>query len=290
MTTSGRLTFRVVDAFTDRPFSGNPAGVVLPPDVGGEGPGPAALSDANLQAVAAELNLSETAFPYPAESDGTRRLRWFTPTTEVTLCGHATLAAAQALLEAGSTAPLRFTSLSGPLEVRLEQGNRLCLDFPADPPREGAPPPGLLPALGLSAGDRVRYAVGARCALVELPDGQVSRLAALAPDMQALAAVPLPPGVMGVSVTVHPGPGDAEGPDFLSRFFGPWVGVNEDPVTGMAHCLLGPWWAARLDRGALMARQGGGRGGTLEVRVTGDRVHLVGGAVTVAEGSLRLPT
>jgi PhzF family phenazine biosynthesis protein len=301
-----RLPYRVVDAFTSEPFSGNPAAVVLPADVVEGGLSAETLPDPVLQAIAAEMNLSETAFPYPAGEGGVRRLRWFTPATEVTLCGHATLAAAHALLEAGAHAPLRFASLSGPLEVHRHGDGRLRLDFPADPPVEGPPPPGLLAALGIPSGHGVRFATGTRCALLEVTSGGREFLEALTPDMQALGGVQLPSGVMGVSVTTRLStardgageaahaspPGSAAGPDFASRFFGPWVGVDEDPVTGMAHCLLGPWWSRRLqghDRADLEAVQGGHRRGRLRVEVRGDRVHLVGDAVTVAEGTLHLP-
>ncbi|TVR65329.1 MAG: PhzF family phenazine biosynthesis protein [Gemmatimonadales bacterium] len=276
------VEYRVVDAFTRRPFAGNPAAVVLP------GAEAVALTDGERQAVAAEMNLSETAFPGEAGADGVRELRWFTPTTEVSLCGHATLAAAHALLEEGAEAPLRFTSLSGPLVVDRE-GSRLRLDFPADPFQETTPPVGLLDALGIDAA--ARFVTGTRCALVLLDDPR--RVAELRPRMAELGQVSLAPGVMGVSVTA-PGswpdlPADAEPTDFVSRFFGPWVGVDEDPVTGMAHTLLGPWWAHRLGRDELRASQGGTRRGELTVRTRGDRVDLLGQAVTVARGRLRLP-
>lgn len=273
------VDYRVVDAFTERPFAGNPAAVVLPG---------IALSDGERQAIAAEMNLSETAFPGIPGADGVRELRWFTPTTEVSLCGHATLAAAHALLEEGADEPLRFRSISGPLQVDRE-GDALRLDFPEDPYREAAPPMGLFAALGI-AGEAL-FVTGTRCALVLLDDpGRVQRLR---PNMADLRQVSLEPGVMGVSVTAPgswPDPPDgAEPTDFVSRFFGPWVGVDEDPVTGMAHTLLGPWWSGRLGRSELRASQGGARQGRLTVRTRGDRVDLVGRAVTVARGRLRLP-
>jgi PhzF family phenazine biosynthesis protein len=275
------VEFRVVDAFTDRPFEGNPAAVVLNAD---------GFSDDLLQAVAAEMNLSETAFPHAPGLDGVRVLRWFTPTTEVSLCGHATLAAAHALLEAGASAPLRFLSRSGPLNVERDDDGRLRLDFPEDLPVEGPPPGGLLDALGVPADTRVRFAAGARCSLLELVQEDTAFLASLDPDMRALGRVKLPDGVMGVSVTTRLGLPD--GVDFASRFFGPWVGVDEDPVTGMAHCLLGPWWAEQLGREqpgvGLEALQGGARQGRLRVEMRETRVHLVGHAVTVAEGILRI--
>lgn len=272
------LEFRVVDAFTRRPFSGNPAAVVLP---GGEG----GLERELLQAIAAEMNLSETAFPSTPDTDGARELRWFTPATEVSLCGHATLATAHVLFEEGAPAPLRFRSASGQLTVDREEDEtsspRLRLDFPADPPLEGPPPPGLMEALGCFA--ETPFAAGARCGVVELPD--VESVRSLRPDIDALRRVPLPMGMLGVSVTAATS--DNEGPDFVSRFFGPWVGVDEDPVTGMAHCVLGPYWAARLGD-TLKARQLSKRTGSLEVRMRGDRVHLVGEAVTMARGRIRI--
>jgi PhzF family phenazine biosynthesis protein len=315
-----RLRYRIVDAFTDTAFSGNPAAVVLP---GSPESGVHQLDDGMLQRIAREMNLSETAFPHLADASGVRRLRWFTPTTEVSLCGHATLAAAHALLEAtqptsvdsdaNGASPLRFSSRSGPLEVGREPDGRLRLNFPLDAPEEGPIPDGIAAALGLSPDEPIRWAHGARCALVEVTSE--ARLRSLAPDARALGAIPLPKGVMGISVTAR-----GEEADFVSRFFGPWVGVDEDPVTGMAHCLLAPWWAAALGRTTLRAAQWAGvgpgaRGGELEVRIVDasesdaaaretsqpagspeatshhgitPRVHLVGRAVTVAEGELRL--
>lgn len=303
----GPLPYRVVDAFTDRPFSGNPAAVVLPGAARGDratdaeraARGQAAHPDGAthgdraahgdpppddfLQAIAAEMNLSETAFPSEPDASGVRRLRWFTPTTEVSLCGHATLAAAHALLEEGAEAPIRFESLSGPLTVDREEDGRLGLDFPADTPRELDAPDGLLDALGLpTAGPAAPpFLTGRRCAVVPLADA--GELADLEPDMRALREVRLPGGVMGVSATA---PAEEAGLDFVSRFFGPWVGVPEDPVTGMAHCALGPYWARRLGRAQLEARQGSRRGGRLAVHVERDRVKLLGRAVTVARGEL----
>jgi PhzF family phenazine biosynthesis protein len=269
------LAYRLVDAFTPVAFGGNPAAVILP------GPGSDSLSDDHRQAIAAEMNLSETAFPGLPDPSGHRGLRWFTPTTEVSLCGHATLAAAQALLEQGEEPPFRFKSLSGILEVDRE-GDELRLDFPGDPPRRTPAPPGLLDALGLPA--ETPFLTGARSSLVPVADP--ATVQALRPQMAALAAVELPPGVMGVSVTACTGPRG-----FTSRFFGPWVGVDEDPVTGMAHTVLGPYWAHHLevaDGEVLDATQGGVRRGELRVRVQGERVHLLGHAVTVAEGRILL--
>ncbi len=273
------VAYRVVDAFTDAPFSGNPAAVVLP------GPwSDRVLADtALLQAVAAEMNLSETAFPHPPDDAGVRRLRWFTPTTEVTLCGHATLAAAHVLLEEGAAPAIRFTSLSGVLSVNREEDGRLRLDFPADPPEPAEMPAGLAEALGIPLD--TQFLVGDRCAVLPLSGEEAVR--GLDPDQAALGRVRLPRGVMGVSVTAR---ALDQGVHFVSRFFGPWVGVPEDPVTGMAHTVLGPYWARRLERFELEARQLSRRGGGLRVRLVDDRVHLIGRAVTVARGDLLLPS
>ncbi len=270
---SPALAYRIVDAFTPVAFGGNPAAVILP-GLASDG-----LSDEERQTIAAEMNLSETAFPGLPDSSGQRGLRWFTPTTEVSLCGHATLASAQALLEQGEEPPFRFNSLSGVLEVDRE-GDELRMDFPSDPPQAVPAPPGLLEALGLPA--ETSFLAGSRSSVVPVADP--ATVQGLCPEMAALAAVKLPPGVMGVSVTAPTGPRA-----FTSRFFGPWVGVDEDPVTGMAHTVLGPYWAQRLevaDGEVLHATQGGVRKGELRVRVQGERVHLLGHAIIVAEGRI----
>jgi PhzF family phenazine biosynthesis protein len=279
-----RLRYCIVDAFASRPFEGNPAAVFLPDLEGDEGHAAFPPEDPELlQAIATEMNLSETAFPYPQrDGEANRRLRWFTPSTEVTLCGHATLAAAHVLLEDGAEAPLHFHSLSGALTVEREADGRLRLDFPADTPHQVPVPEGLAEALGIDAISI--YREGQRSALVEVASEE--ELRALNPDFRALGAVPLPTGVMGVSVTAR---SLVPGVDFSSRFFGPWVGVPEDPVTGMAHTLLGVYWSRSMGRNTLEAWQCSTRGGRLTVRVADDRVHLVGSAVTVAAGTLFVP-
>ena len=276
MSEARTLSFYLVDAFARRPFAGNPAAVVLPDP---ERPS-ASLPDALLQAIAQEMNLSETAFPDVPGEDGSRPLRWFTPTTEVSLCGHATLAAAHALLEEGvAEPPLRFDSRSGFLAVQRNDDGTLGLDFPADPPSPAPAPPGLLQVLG--APPEAEFLQGQRCGLVRLKEEGVLR--ALAPDPRALGRIPLPEGMLGVSVTA---PGQDDEVDFVSRFFGPWVGVDEDPVTGMAHTVLAPYWARELGRDEMEARQRSARGGELRVRVTGERVMISGAAVTVGKGEL----
>lgn len=256
-----------VDAFTDVPFRGNPAAVCLLDGT---------REDAWLAAVAAEMNLSETAF-VARRDDGAFDLRWFTPAVEVDLCGHATLAAAHALWETGDADPasdIAFHTRSGVLLARRE-GDGILLDFPAEPAELVAVPAGLLGSLGVEAEavvgrNRFDY-------LVELESAADVR--ALHPDMERLAQVP----TRGVMVTAL---SDDDACDFVSRWFGPQVGVDEDPVTGSAHCCLGPWWAARLGRDELRGYQASPRGGHVGVRVLGARVELVGRAVTVLRGEL----
>jgi PhzF family phenazine biosynthesis protein len=259
-----------VDAFTGQAFSGNPAAVCLL-----EGP----LSAEQMQKIAAEMNLSETAFVEPPDAKGVRHLRWFTPAVEVPLCGHATLATSHTLLrEAGQEAPLRFQTLSGILTVEEEPDGWLLMDFPADPPLAADPPPGLLGALGCPPGTTAARSV--KLWIVRL--SSEAEVLALKPDMTALAEVDLGDTPLGISVTAH-GTGEV---DFVSRFFGPWVGVNEDPVTGMAHTVLGPYWMHELGSEELTARQVSARGGDLRVRRVGDRIHVSGQAVTVVRGRL----
>lgn len=272
--TDRKIPYYTVDAFTDTPFKGNPAAVCL--DIDG-------LSDRAMARIAGEMNLSETAFVYEPGDGGARRLRWFTPAVEVPLCGHATLASAHVLLrELGAAGPARFESLSGPLTVR-DEGGLLRMDFPANPPVEGAMPAGLAHGLGLGEADAV-FAASGKVALVAV--ASEDDVLAVRPDFGALGGVTLPGGVMGVAVTA---PGDDPAVDFVSRFFAPWVGVDEDPVTGVAHTTLTPWWAAVLGRSEMEARQRSARGGALTVRARGDRVELLGSAVTVAAGRMVRP-
>lgn len=262
-------TLHVVDAFTDVPFRGNPAAVCHvdgPPD------------DAWMQLVAREMNLSETAFTWPIR-DGFQ-LRWFTPGAEVKLCGHATLATAftlwaRGVVETGSE--IRFNTLSGWLTCR-QQGDWGVMDFPAKPVTPAMEPAelpaGLLEALGCAP-----LAVGHNGMdyLVEVATADVVR--GLTPNFTALAAIP----VRGVIVTSLSADRSA---DFVSRFFAPAVGVNEDPVTGSAHCALGPYWSAKLGKTEMVGRQLSARGGVVRVKVRGDRVDLAGQAVLVSEVTL----
>jgi len=224
--------------------------------------------------VAAEMNLSETAFLYP-HADGWS-LRWFTPAVEVDLCGHATLASAHVLwewehLHHGETA--RFQTRSGLLTARRE-GGWIVMDFPSMPPREVAAPEGLARALGV---EPVHVGMSRFDLLVEV--GTADEVRALRPALALLRQVE----ARGVIVTAR---GDGGGHDFVSRFFAPRVGVDEDPVTGSAHCVLAPYWAGRLGRDALVGYQASRRGGVVRVRTAGDLVQLGGQAVTVLRGEL----
>jgi PhzF family phenazine biosynthesis protein len=256
----------VIDAFTDRAFSGNPAGVVL------------LEHDADagwMQRVAGEMHHSETAFVQP-RTDGSFALRWFTPTVEVDLCGHATLATAHALASDGAPGTFCFDTRSGVLNATVADDGTIGMNFPAKPVRPVAEPAGLADALGTAP--RGVYGNGMDL-LVELADA--AAISALSPDLSALAALEC----RGVCVTAAAGAGADR--DFVSRFFAPAVGVDEDPVTGSAHCALGPFWAARLGRRDLSGVQCSPRGGRVGVRVEGDRVTLTGRAVTVLDGELR---
>jgi PhzF family phenazine biosynthesis protein len=264
------LNYFHVDAFTSRPFGGNPAAVV---------PLARWLPDAVMQQIANELQLSETAFFVP-DGDGFH-LRWFTPAVEIDLCGHATLASAHVLfteLSPGRT-NVRFASKSGPLEVRLSDG-RLTLDFPSRPPRP-VDDPGLAAQLTAALGRAPSALLRSRdlCAVYERPE----EVRELAPDFGRLAAIESGE-FHAVSVTA-PGEGEV---DFVSRFFAPREGIDEDPVTGSAHCHLIPYWAERLGKTELRARQVSRRGGELWCRLRGDRVDIAGDAVLVARGTLAL--
>jgi PhzF family phenazine biosynthesis protein len=252
-----------VDAFASEPFRGNPAAVCFP--------SPNA-SDAWLRSVAAEMNLSETAFLWPER--GGWRLRWMTPVVEVDLCGHATLASAHVLWSTDKLAPdatARFYTRSGELTAK-KIGDLIELDFPASPIEPSAPPPGMLEALGLQREPvyRTRFDY-----LVVLESEEKVR--ALRPDFAAMRTL----GVRGVMVTAK-----SEQHDFVSRFFAPGSGIDEDPVTGSAHCALAPYWSRELDKTCMRAHQASARGGDLEVELIGDRVALRGHAITILSGQL----
>jgi predicted PhzF superfamily epimerase YddE/YHI9 len=255
-----------VDAFTDQPFAGNPAAVCVLP-------GP--RDERWMQNVAREMNLSETAFLH-REEDG-YRLRWFTPAVEVDLCGHATLASAHVLWEEGHLGrdrPARFQTRSGAL-MATRAGEWIELDFPAKPVGTAEFSARVLTE-ALAAPVRFAALNEFDC-LAEVESEEVLR--GLAPDIAALARIP----VRGVIVTAR---ASTAGYDFVSRFFAPRLGVDEDPVCGSAHCCLGPYWAERLGKTELVGYQASPRGGVVRVRVVGPRVHLGGRAVTVLRGEL----
>jgi PhzF family phenazine biosynthesis protein len=260
----GLILFQV-DAFTDKIFSGNPAAVCLL-----SGP----EDETWMQNVAREMNLSETAFLH-REGDG-YRLRWFTPVVEVDLCGHATLASAHTLCETGSLGEgeeVRFYTRSGVLTAR-RSGGWIELNFPSEEAGDSTAPDDLVRALGI----RPKYVGRNRFDYIVQVDSE-DIVRRMKPDYSALAKV----ATRGVIVTSI---GASEGYDFVSRFFAPGVGINEDPVTGSAHCCLGPFWKKRLRKDEFTAYQVSERGGVVKVRLEGDRVFLSGQAVTVLKGEL----
>ena len=260
-----RLPIFQLDAFTTRRFAGNPAAVVVLDGF---------LDDALLQAVAAENNLAETAFVVPYEDR--YRLRWFTPTVEVPLCGHATLAAGAVVLERLQPGRDRvvFETASGPLRVARE-GAAYCIELPARTVNAVPTPPALSAALGVTP---VEAAIDGTNYLALLPGAADVR--ALEPDLAAIARLDL----TGVVVTA-PGEGAQ---DFVSRYFAPAKGIPEDPVTGGAHCALVPFWAARTGKDAFLAHQASQRGGELACRLVGDRVQLRGSCVLYLEGHIEV--
>jgi PhzF family phenazine biosynthesis protein len=255
-----------VDAFASGPFTGNPAAVCLL-----DAPGDPAW----MQAVAAEMNLSETAFVHALDGGAGRfGLRWFTPTVEVDLCGHATLASAHVLWETRRLAAgiaARFETRGGVLTAH-RAGDEVALDFPADPVVPAEPEAGLLEAIGL---DDAVASTGRIGWVLEVADASVVRDAY--PDFALLAAF---------DIAVLTARADDAAYDFVSRCFGPKFGIDEDPVTGSAHCALGPYWAERLGKTELTGYQASARGGVVRVTVDGDRTILGGRAVTVSRGEL----
>jgi PhzF family phenazine biosynthesis protein len=257
-----------IDAFADAAFKGNPAAVCLL--------GSREVDAAWMQSVAAEMNLSETAFARRQDQDWS--LRWFTPSVEVDLCGHATLATAHALLEEGILPPrgtARFHTRSGILTA-AHDGEFIELDFPATVAQPCAPPDELIEGLGTHP---MRVLQNRFDYMVEMANEEDLR--ALTPDLDMLRRIP----VRGIIVTSR---ASTAGFDFVSRFFAPASGIDEDPVCGSAHCALGPYWAPRLGKTELLAYQASPRGGVLRVTVAGDRVRLAGRAVTVFRGELKV--
>jgi len=259
------ITIYQVDSFTDKPFSGNPAGVCIMDEL---------QDDGWMQNVAREMNLSETAFLLK-QAEG-YNLRWFTPAVEVELCGHATLASAHmlweiGLLETGENAI--FHTLSG-LLTAIQRGKWIEMNFPATYEKQTIAPSGLIESLGVP----VKYTGKNQFDyLVEVESEDI--VSSVKPDFGLLQSVAAR-GVIVTSLT------DSDEYDFVSRFFAPGVGVNEDPVTGSAHCCLSPFWSKRLGKDELVGYQASSRGGVVKVRCAGDRVFLSGQAVTVLRGEL----
>ena len=265
-----------VDAFTDRPFAGNPAAVCVLDEPADE---------RWMQDVAAEMNLAETAFAVrPATAGAPYGLRWFTPTVEVPLCGHATLATAHVLFSDGDRGlhgdRVRFATASGELGAARLPDGRIELDFPVDPPTPldaSAVPAALLPALGIEPGAvEAVLDTPSRWLLVVTDRAAVARLA---PDFARLSTI----AGFGTIVTAA---GDGDPYDCESRVFVPGAGIDEDPVTGAAHCVVGPYWAGRLGGDAITARQASARGGHLGLTVRGERIGIAGHAVTTLRGEL----
>ncbi|MEG3181252.1 PhzF family phenazine biosynthesis protein [Sphingomonas sp. LT1P40] len=261
------LPFAQIDAFADRPFTGNQAAVI---------PLDAWLDDAVLQAIAEENNVAETAFIVPdAGGEADYELRWFTPAVEVALCGHATLASGHFVLGRDSSLErVRFrTRKAGVLEVARE-GDGYAMALPAYPPSP-ADVPGLLAALGVARGEVLRHANGYDLVVLDT----AADVLALKPDFRALAA-------LGDTLNIVSAPG--QDTDVVSRVFAPAAGIDEDPVTGSAHSVLTPYWAARLGRDRFSAFQASKRGGHVDCQAAGDRVILRGQCVTVIEGVFTL--
>lgn len=259
-----RLPIYQVDAFADKVFRGNPAAIC---------PLPQWLPEPTMQAIAAENNLAETAFF--VREGGDYALRWFTPTVEVDLCGHATLGSAHivfSFLEPQRERVGFRTFKAGTLNV-VRQGDMLAMDFPSRPPSPVEPPPGLLAAVG----GMPREILRARDYL--LVYDSAAEVRALAPDSAALARIP---DCWAACATA---PGE-DGVDFVSRFFAPAQGIPEDPATGSSHCTLTPYWAKRLGKTELKARQLSHRGGALDCTLNGDRVSIAGRAVLYLEGQI----
>ncbi|MGW4734565.1 PhzF family phenazine biosynthesis protein [Streptomyces shenzhenensis] len=267
------MRIRIVDAFTDRPFAGNPAGVLLLD---------AFPADDRLQDIAREVNHAETAFAHRLPEGGSAdwALRWFTPVTEVAMCGHATLATAHVLHTTGAhEGPVRFATRSGVLVATPGADGSITLDFPTAPLTPVAVPDGVAGALG--AEPVAAFDTGPQVGdlLLELADEKA--VLDLAPDHKALAAYSAR-GIIATARAADP----ARGHDFVSRCFFPNVGIDEDPVTGSAHTALAPHWSARLGRSELTGRQASARAGVVRTALRGERTLLTGRAVTVIEGEL----
>jgi PhzF family phenazine biosynthesis protein len=267
------MRIRIVDAFTDRPFAGNPAGVMLLD---------AFPDDARLQRIALEVNHAETAFAHrlPEGGEADWALRWFTPAAEVAMCGHATLATAHVLHTTGShSGPVRFATLSGVLSATPHEDGSITLDFPTAPLTRVEPPAGVAEALGAEPLAVFDTGPNINDLLIEVADEKT--VLGLTPDHKALVAHS-ERGVIATARADDP----AGGYDFVSRCFFPRIGIDEDPVTGSAHTALAPYWSERLGRSDLTGLQASARTGLVRTELRGDRTLLTGRAVTTIDGEL----
>jgi PhzF family phenazine biosynthesis protein len=264
------LRLRTVDAFTERPFTGNPAAVLVLDE---------APSDEWMAAVARETNLSDTGFVIrEALPDADFRLRWFTPTVEVNLCGHATLASAHCLFEDGAGGPIRFATRSGVLTVDRQADGSLAMDFPAWFSTQFEARSAVAEAIGVPVAWTGRTGNGFFLLALVADEGSVRDLS---PDLAAVSGLD---ASVGLIVTAPADPGHEY--DFVSRVFAPQAGIPEDPVTGSAHTVLAPFWADRLGRMSLVGFQVSARSGLVGVELNGDRVTITGHAITVSDGTL----
>ncbi|NEC90182.1 PhzF family phenazine biosynthesis protein [Streptomyces sp. SID12501] len=267
------MRIRIVDAFTDRPFAGNPAGVMLLD---------AFPDDTRLQRIALEVNHAETAFAHrlPEGGEADWALRWFTPAAEVAMCGHATLATAHVLHTTGShSGPVRFATLSGVLSATPHEDGSITLDFPTAPLTRVELPAGIAEALGAEPLAAFDTGPNINDLLVEVADEKT--VLGLTPDLKALSAHS-ERGVIATARADNP----AEGYDFVSRCFFPRIGIDEDPVTGSAHTALAPYWSERIGRPGLTGLQASARTGLVRTELRGDRTLLTGRAVTTIDGTL----
>lgn len=275
-----KIPIYLVDAFTDQQFRGNPAAVCILNQP---------LEDGVMQNIAEEMNLSETAFLSPLEEKPIKEsssfsLRWFTPMVEVPLCGHATLATAAVLFsEIGlSTNEINFETKSGRLIAKREEDG-ILLNFPSNEPEPIDSPNELLDAIGIAEFKEVVFTGNAKKLLIHLKNEESVKN--LSPNFEKMMSVTTKEDIIGVIVTSQGSPPY----DFISRFFAPWVGVDEDPVTGAAHTVLTPYWSKKLNKKQMLAYQASSRGGKLIVRQSSeDRVDLIGNAVIVLKGELYL--
>jgi PhzF family phenazine biosynthesis protein len=276
----GPIPIYQVDAFTKVPFKGNPASVCILQKE---------LEDSVLQSIASEMNLSETAFPYPLEKKPLKEtrifsLRWFTPSVEVPLCGHATLATAAVLFyDVGVSADeLIFKTKSGELSAKKD-AKGICLNFPSNEPVKIDAPKELVKAVGIKDFKDVAYSKRTKSLLIHLFNEE--EVENLEPNYELMKTAKTKEEIKGIIVTARGKPPY----DFVSRFFAPWLGINEDPVTGAAHTLLAPYWSKILKKKEMLAFQASERGGELTVRLrSNERVDLVGNAVIVSKGELYL--